>query len=183
MIPVFLFFIYYYKVYIYYIEYEVEKMKYNIVDSATYLVKKFHDDYRDLLEIKLQKMLYFAEAYYMVIYGTNSLFREEWLAKPYGPMNSEVHELFKNAGLPIDMRKVNFEKADRTNSKLRKFLDAIYEMYKDTPAAQLVELTHSDSSPWSEVSSNMTGVDLLNNTTEIVPKDKTKEWIKKCCNN
>ena len=153
--------------------------RYDIVDCATYLISRFREDNQELLEIKLQKILYFAEAFYMAANNANSLFRQGWLAKPYGPMNREVHEKFKNGGMPIDMSKVDFSAVEKvTNDRvLYPFLDEIYAFFKDKSAAELVELTHSDHSPWSEATKGMSGVELLNNETVFISKESTKNWI------
>ena len=154
-------------------------MDYNIINSATYLIQRFHEQKEDLLELKLQKMLYFAEAFYMHSHDTKNLFKEKWLAKPNGPMNKEVHETFKNEGLPIDMKKIDFSKANYVNNELKEFLDNIFELFRSVSTSVLVELTRSDGSPWSEISKKMSGVDLLNNENKFIIKSETKKWIGK----
>ena len=152
-------------------------MKYSIVDCATYIVKKFKDDQKEILELKLEKILYFAEAYYMVYRNRTSLFWERWLVKPYGPMNLEVHNRFKNGGLPIDKESVDYTNIKHLPKSIRKFLDTIYDVYKDTPTSELVELTHVPSSPWSRIAKNMTGIELAENNTKYISKKETKKWI------
>lgn len=111
-------------------------MTYDVLSIASYITSK-----NDIGNLKLQKMLYILQAYFLVNKGIdNPLFLEDIEAWPYGPVVREVYNAFK---------------CDRLNhienicEEDKKSIDSIYDYLNKFTATQLVNLTHSYS-PWIE---------------------------------
>lgn len=70
------------------------------VDVAKYFItingqKNSDDEGNNLSKLKLQKLLYYAQGYYLALYN-EALFDEEIRAWEHGPVVKEVYDHFKN---------------------------------------------------------------------------------------
>lgn len=98
-----------------------------------------------ITNLKLQKLLYFAQAAHLAIYN-KELFEEEIEAWEYGPVVKSVYHFYKaynNKPLPID-NNFDFKKFD---SETRDFLKAVWDMLGKYSATELVSITHKHD-PW-----------------------------------
>ena len=71
--------------------------------------------------------------------------------------------------LPIDLEE-NIE----INPINKKYIENLYNLFKDFNATQLVNLSHSKGSPWYEIYSENDGKIPRN---EIIDKSSTKKWF------
>lgn len=95
---------------------------------------------------KLQKMLYFAQAWYLAIYD-KELFPDDFEAWIHGPAIRHVYGLYKNFGYSrINLIKNNKDFSSLTE-KEKGFLDMIFEIYHKFDAQHLEFLSHNDT-PW-----------------------------------
>lgn len=117
----------------------------NVMDAAHYLIYlSYNEQRRSLTSLKLQKLLYLAQGW-SYVWDRHPLFRDEFEAWQYGPVNVEVYSYFKRYGrkeIP------EYEGYDCSLDKdSRETLDAIWEKYCSYSAFELVELTHRQE-PW-----------------------------------
>jgi uncharacterized phage-associated protein len=98
--------------------------------------------------MKLQKILYFAQAAHITV-ENSPLFSEEIYAWKYGPVVDEVYHAYKgNQSTPIERPLSNkFEKLDSSTTS---FLEEVWQLFGKYTAAKLVEMSHAHA-PWKSV--------------------------------
>ncbi len=151
----------------------------NIIENSYYMVKLFVDDGKEITNLKLQKLMYFVEAYYMVKNSSESqLFDTEWSAWNYGPVTPKLYQEYKKFGsLSIKLSDEQREKTNFLSEENKKYIRYIYETFGNFSAFDLVTLTHLEGSPWSYIYKNKRyDFEDINNKS-IIPKKKTAEWF------
>ncbi len=126
----------------------------NVANYFIYLSSKVVGDNKEregITNLKLQKILYFAQAYFVAKVG-KTLFKEKIEAWEYGPVVPTVyHEYKKYSNKPIvlenDISTVDI--ADKKN------LDKVWENFGGYSARRLVDMTHAHK-PWKEASGEIT---------------------------
>lgn len=121
----------------------------------------------EITQLKLQKLLYFTEAYYMNRENKDELFEEKFYAWEYGPVCKEVYKEYKNYfSLPIVLEESNLEKLDDSTMFIIK---TVCEVFGKRSTSDLIKLTHLQNSPWFKA-----------NYSKKTPisKIETKEWFK-----
>ena len=99
--------------------------------------------------LKIQKLLYYAQGYYLALYGKR-LFSEDLYAWQYGPVVQEVYHEFKNFGagaieVPTDFDSLNADELELIND-----INSLYGQYS---AVKLMDMTHNES-PWQNTPLN-----------------------------
>lgn len=118
-------------------------MNYNAIDVSNYIIEKCDELKEPITNLKLQKILYYVQAYSLVLLN-GKMFREEIRAWPYGPVVKEVYDEFSHcAALPLS-KTDNFEIDDVQEREVicKVFIDKIFMDVWD-----LVEQTHKEE-PW-----------------------------------
>lgn len=119
-------------------------------------VKKGIDEGKFVTQMKLQKLVYFAQGYHLAKYHT-PLIKENFQAWLYGPVIPEIYKDFKLYGsqpitdtaffMPSDPEKAPYlldtEAADTINYT--------WEVLKDFSAMSLSNWTHQSNTPWAKV--------------------------------
>lgn len=126
----------------------------NVANYFIYLSSKIVGDNKEregITNLKLQKILYFAQAYFVAKVG-KTLFKEKIEAWEYGPVVPVVyHEYKKNGNRPIvlehDISTIDI--ADK------KSLDIVWENFGGYSARRLVDMTHAHK-PWKDASGEIT---------------------------
>ena len=130
----------------------------NINDIADYVILMCNENGVDVSPLKLQKLLYYIQAWHMVYFDKKKLFEEMPQAWVNGPVYPSVYQRFKhipryslitieNAGIQCSLQ----DKARMLdlNKDQFDFLDSIFQFYGVMDHDRLVFLTHSEA-PWSE---------------------------------
>ena len=111
-------------------------------DVANYFLLKASKDEELITNLKLQKLIYYAQGLYIAM-NNKPLFRESIEAWTYGPVIPSLYHKYKihgNQGIPADDKfdplKIVVEK--------RKFLDEIYQAFGQFSAFRLAQISHSD---------------------------------------
>lgn len=119
---------------------------YNALQVANYILSKQDEEAGDLISnLKLQKLLYYAQGYHLAIYG-KPLFKDKIAAWKHGPVVLNVYHHFKECGegaIPLPREITTFD------AEVNKFLDEIYKVFGQFSAWKLRNMTH-DEPPWSE---------------------------------
>lgn len=105
--------------------------------------------------LALQKMLYFIQGIYMVLFGVE-LFNEECEAWAHGPVFKDVYEVFKNFKYnPIeDIRFAMFQnRFNELSDNEKKVIDLIVESFGMYSGKTLEQITH-DETPWLDARIN-----------------------------
>jgi len=127
--------------------------------------------------LKLQKLMYFVEAYYMVEYNKNEMFNTDWSAWDYGPVNKKLYNYFKKYGsVEISLTPKENELIDDLPCINCESMDRIFEIFGNFNAFDLVTLTHLPNSPWYKIkTSHKFEFDKLNDS--IISKKSIKVWF------
>jgi uncharacterized phage-associated protein len=120
----------------------VNKMP-SVEDVAEWVVdfSKKHGD--PVTNLKLQKLLYYAQAWYLAL-NDEPLFPEDIEAWVYGPVVPEVYQSFKeNGAQPIK----NDVDPPQLSEKLQDHLEEVLEVFGGYSSFQLEQMTHQED-PW-----------------------------------
>lgn len=120
---------------------------YSAYDVAHYIIQKFNEMNKAISNLKLQKVLYFIQAEFLVDINKPCFF-EEIEAWDFGPVVPTVYRKYKiygSANIPFNSyeKKIFFLENDR------KRIDEMIEQCSNFSASALVEITHRQS-PWIE---------------------------------
>ncbi len=124
----------------------MEKKKITAFEIATWFINRVHkdEDYGEYITpLKLQKLLYYAQSWYLVYYD-KPLFEEKILAWVHGPVVEEVYQKYKNKkweNLPVENLDSSFDKDTKD------YLESVYRHYGGYRAKELEEMTHKED-PW-----------------------------------
>lgn len=104
-----------------------------------------------LSNLKLQKLVYYAQAWHLAMYNGKPLFDNEFQAWVHGPVLVELYNEYKYLGYkPIvkdELDESYIAKFERDFSEETVFLNKIIEEYLSLSAYQLERLTHMEE-PW-----------------------------------
>jgi uncharacterized phage-associated protein len=123
-------------------------MAYPALTIAKYFLSLSDENSGDLISnLKLQKLLYYAQGFYVAVNGVkNPLFEEDIFAWKHGPVVRSVYKhynKFKGDALPIEKAPTSIAPKDV------RFLDEIYRVFGKFSAWKLREMTHREP-PWKE---------------------------------
>lgn len=157
--------------------------KYSAMTVAKTLIHLAHSKgICDITNLKLQKLLYFCEAYYMCMTEKDEMFNENFNALTFGPVVLNVYNNYKsNLSYPIEITD-NDNIISKDSSKVAKeYIEAINQVLESfgiMKAYQLVALTHMTDSPWEIIWKKNNEISNYGQDG-IIPKKETKDWFKK----
>ena len=124
----------------------------NALDVARYLLTLVNEEEGDLMSnLKLQKLLYYTQGYYLAMYG-KPLFPDEIQAWSYGPVVPNVYHEYKRHGrsaIPVP-KDADLSMFSSTECDL---INGIYRDYGQYEASVLMHLTHEEL-PWQSTQRN-----------------------------
>ena len=117
---------------------------YNALEVAEYIIERCNQKNKSISNLKLQKILYFVQAQFIVEFGT-PCFDNIMQAWDYGPVVPDVYHKYKvygNTNIPsYGNKRFNFEQDEQQT------LDTTIDSASEYAASRLVEITHNQS-PW-----------------------------------
>jgi len=121
----------------------------NAIHVAEALVNLSHEKHSPLTNLKLQKLLYYAQAWHLVL-RNESLFSETIEAWVHGPVVPAIFRRYReyrwNPILAVSGISVSIP--------LKKHLEEVWKVYGKFDASALERLTHSEQ-PWIEARSGL----------------------------
>jgi len=118
------------------------KAKYGARDIANYFLWKAGQQGEFISNLKLQKLIYYAQGLSLVI-NDKPLFEDEIRAWSYGPVVPDLWAEYKQYGSNGIPPKSNFN-CDTIDEEAREFLDEINEIFGQFSALRLMQISHSD---------------------------------------
>jgi uncharacterized phage-associated protein len=122
----------------------------DIQDASDYFILMTSDAGASLNLLKLQKLVYYAEAWHWAIHS-GPLTGSDFQAWVHGPVNRELYDRFKEQKSlysPVGRSDIRAEfNPDAIHPDARYHLDDILEAYGKFTGSQLEELTHNED-PW-----------------------------------
>jgi uncharacterized phage-associated protein len=119
-------------------------------------VKKGINEGKFVTQMKLQKLVYFAQGYHLAKYHT-PLISENFQAWMYGPVVPEIYQDFKLYGSrPITdtnefSPSLSYKPPFRLDAEAVDTIDYTWEVLKDISAMSLSNWTHQPNAPWAKV--------------------------------
>lgn len=158
----------------------MEKLnKQDIIDVATYCGLVLLKEGMTVTPLKLQKILYYIQAWMMVFFDKQLLFDEQPQAWVNGPVYPSVYQRFKSVGRYMQFKKEDFvmdgTMTDAIHSYKAKFdltelqqktLDELIRIYGSKNQDQLVFMTHCEA-PWSNARGNLDPFENSENTISL----------------
>ena len=115
-----------------------------------------------ITNLKLQKLLYYAQGYHLAIEG-EELFGDEIQAWVHGPVIPSIYHQYKE----FRWQPINKEVDTPTfGDKVVEFLDLILETFLPVDAFKLEQMTHSET-PWIKARGGLAANDICQNTITI----------------
>ena len=113
---------------------------------AEYIITKSYENRTPVSNLKLQKLLYFVQGQAIKVYGERA-FTERIEAWDYGPVVRSVYLKFRIFGAgPICREYPIVSLTDETKD----LIDEVINKYNGSSAWDLVQLTHTKGTPWSD---------------------------------
>jgi uncharacterized phage-associated protein len=118
---------------------------------ADYLLSQSNENGEEgITNLKLQKLLYYAQGFHLAMHSCSPLFGEPSEAWYHGPVVPAVYRSFEQFGSnPIEVSCPR-ESRDYT-PEVRELLDCVYRVYGGFTASRLRNMTHNES-PWNKTS-------------------------------
>ena len=123
-----------------------------IIEVAEYFIQKSQnevkeDPSRKIDALKLQKLLYYAKAWSLVLYNGHKLFPDEFQAWVHGPANPRVWHHFQGFSFSSAHPEIVKKKFENFTSKEKEVLDIVWHTYGKFDGKYLEMLTHAED-PW-----------------------------------
>lgn len=137
-------------------------MDYKAIDIAKNIIKEYFNQDKRITNLKLQKILYFAQGNSYMLYG-EPMFCDDICAWKYGPVVEEVYNEYswRRSFSILEPRNVS-----TLDKRAMDIIKSLVEDTKDMNAWDLVDITHSEG-PWKDV---------FDNGGSVISKDKIKEY-------
>lgn len=118
------------------------------LDVAFYFIKKGSDEKKPITNKKLQKLVYYAQAWSLVLHN-EKLFSEKIEAWVHGPAIPDLYEKFMQFGAEPITLKPSDKPTFNLPETQKEILDNVWQVYGKFDADYLEILTHSEL-PWLE---------------------------------
>ncbi len=149
------------------------KKEYSAEEIAKYFIWKAQKENKVLTNKKLQKLLYYAQAWNLV-FTNERLFSEDIEAWVHGPTVRKIYGKYKKFG---------YEKIEETvkrndikiTDKYLKLLEEIWRIYGKYDADYLEELTHCEE-PWQKARE---GLFYYESSSNVINDDDMKSYYSK----
>lgn len=121
-------------------------------DCADYIIYKLNEDGRPLNVLKLQKLMYYVQAWHLA-YHRSPMFHGPFEAWIHGPVNPTLYARFRRSHQLYGMVTVADVKSGFDPGQLdqddRAFIDSVIEAYGGFSGSQLEEISHREL-PWQK---------------------------------
>lgn len=139
-------------------------------EVANYFIRLANETGSYISNLKLQKLVYYAQAWHLAIHGT-PLFEEDFEAWVHGPVIPALYQQYRDFGWkPIlkDVEQPSF------SEDVQNFLQEVAEVYFACDAYELERMTHHED-PWIKARSGIPD-DAPSNA--IISKESMREYYK-----
>jgi uncharacterized phage-associated protein len=149
----------------------------DIKDLANYVVKYCHLMSSSINSIKLQKLLYYIQAFHLAYFEKHPLFKDEPEAWVNGPVYRVIYDEYKNQAL-WEMSASKKEAYQEALDKLQlsdeqiKYFQSVLTHYGNKTTEDLIVRTHRDK-PWNEARE---GLGELDYSSEIITHEMMYDY-------
>ena len=146
-----------------------------VSDKMLLTISYIFEQMQEITPLALQKLLYFIQGVYMVIYGV-PLYKEDCMAWVHGPVYEEVYDLFKDFKYnPIeDNRFAIFkDRFEELSDQEKKVIDLVVNSFGKYSGKVLEKITHNET-PWKNA---RTDYEPLQPSREIIEKNEIMKYF------
>lgn len=141
-------------------------------EVANFFLAFADDKGEPITNLKLQKLVYYAQAWFLANYG-KPLFEGDFQAWVHGPVLPELYHAYKERGAapipsPMDLEKVEAQ----LNPEVIDFLKEVARVYMPSGAYELELMTHQED-PWIEARD---GVEADAKCTTVISLQSMQEY-------
>jgi len=137
----------------------------NALDIAQYFINhSYGGQLDDVTNLKLQKLLYYAQGYNLALYG-EPLFNEDIVNWDHGTVVPCIYHQFKNYGNQIIQPTPSFD-MNKFSERIKEVLEFVCRDYAKFSGWKLREMTHEET-PWKNTQRD-----------EVITKDSIKDFFK-----
>lgn len=118
----------------------------SVRDVAKYFIHLADETDDGISNLKLQKLVYYAQGFYLALNNGKPLFEENIEAWAHGPVVPEIYHEYKKYGreaIDIEEKDVALTPAEKEH------LDEVFEVFGQFSAWKLRNMTHEET-PWIE---------------------------------
>lgn len=126
------------------------------LDVAAYVLTKFRESGRDVTHMKLQKLLYYAQAW-SAVWDERALFDDRVEAWVNGPVIPSVYTQLRGAFV-VRPEQLGTADANHLTADQRATVDKVLDFYGEKDPQWLSDLTHAET-PWREAREGLTPSD------------------------
>ena len=124
-------------------------------DIANFFIEKGIQESKPVDQMKVQKLVYFAHGWHLVIAG-EPLLNEAIEAWRFGPVIPSLYRSLKYSGnqaitKPIETAAFDSALVNDPNKELGLFLKGIWNLYSPFTGIQLSNMTHEEETPWAKI--------------------------------
>ena len=152
----------------------------SLLNVARYTVLRLQQMGVSISPLKLQKLLYYIQAWHLVYFSNRTLFCEEPEAWVNGPVYRQIYEEYRGVGIYeqitptyLGLKESSLkDEVDKLHCdmdldpKQWNFLEAIYKHYGTMGHDRLVLLTHSER-PWNEARKGLSPIEYSDNKISL----------------
>ena len=122
--------------------------KITAIDVAEYFIDKSNKDLRSITNKKLQKLVYYSQAWSLVL-SDEELFEEKIEAWVHGPAIRSLYIKYKSFGFSPIKKEPDITSLNSLSASIKNLLANVWSVYGGFDADYLEMLTHSEK-PWQE---------------------------------
>lgn len=145
------------------------------LDIAKYIICIAQNNGDNITNLKLQKLLYYAQAWFLVNNNNQPLFTEDIEAWQYGPVVPSVYNEYKYCGRnPIDIHCEDIMSGfPMLNKNVKQYLSEFCDVFLRFSATELVGMTHAEK-PWIEADNIIDTNTMYEYYSNMLENDKKK---------
>lgn len=148
-----------------------------IIEVAKYFINKSQNEVakepsRRLDALKLQKLLYYAKAWNLVLNKGHKIFPDEFQAWVHGPANLKIWRHFQGFDFSIKHPEITKKEFEHITEEEKKVLDIVWHSYGKFEGKYLEMLTHAEE-PWLKARNGLNQKDISQN---IISDDSMKMY-------
>ncbi len=158
----------------------------DIKDFAKFIVLYLAKNGLSVTPLKLQKVLYYIQAWHLVNFNKHPLFVDEPQAWVNGPVYRQVYDMFKSIPLYKNIRRgtgidqngdhyIEAKKVIKLNVEQWEYIDAAVKHFGMMSEEKLVFMTHSED-PWNIA---RTGLSAFEYSERVISHDSMYNYYKK----
>ena len=138
---------------------------------AYYFIKKNEKDHRGLDNKKLQKLLYYSQAWNLVFHK-EPLFSDKIEAWIHGPAIPQVWRMFRDFNFSVEYPEILDSDINLITAKEKKILDEVWRVYGKFDGNYLESLTHNEE-PWLKARQ---GLEVFDASQNEIPQEEMRSY-------